>query len=341
MFEMIPSKNYRRFMKSQVIEFSDWDKATLIYNHRIALYDEKLRALLEIQKNTSDEFLKKQIEERLSRDKMYYEKFKENDGNAFYRLFTWYDGRYDEEGCYLDFKVAYEDGLKEGNSFRINKELLECKKKAGDTNGVFGGVGFSPEGYRNDTFWLYSENEEDAIERANNQCFENRYVDMPLMFRRKDIVHVIGTELYGIVDGPINDKDELLYRNCAKNGDYSDWQVTVNLIYDGQKFLSVFSHDHIAPADLEYAEFENGDLRKGMLEYMVKTLYESSWLGGGGRDVGRIQAILSALETVWRQYLDMRLGQLLINVCGKTDLFAIEDEIILERLQHNTFPIRD
>mgnify|MGYP000252480807 CR=1 FL=1 len=42
MFEMIPSKNYRRFMKSQVIEFSDWDKATLIYNHRIALYDEKL-----------------------------------------------------------------------------------------------------------------------------------------------------------------------------------------------------------------------------------------------------------------------------------------------------------
>ena len=58
---------------------------------------------------------------------------------------------------------------------------------------------------------------------------------------------LLAQKLYGIVDGPINDKDELLYRNCAKNGDYSDWQVTVNLIYDGQKFLSVFSHDHIAP----------------------------------------------------------------------------------------------
>lgn len=57
---------------------------------------------------------------------------------------------------------------------------------------------------------------------------------MPLMFRRKDIVHLIGTELYGIVDGTINDEDELQYRNCAKNGDYSDWQITVNLIYDGK-----------------------------------------------------------------------------------------------------------
>lgn len=341
MFDIIASKDYREFMAQKGIELSDWDKAALIYNHRVATYDEKLWALLEIQKATSDDCLKKQIKERLSRDKKYYEKFKENTGNAFYRLSTWYDDRYDEEGAYLDFKFAYEDGLKEGASFRINKELLECKKKDGDTAGVFGGVGFSPEGYRNDIFWLYSENEEDAIERANNQRFEYRYVDMPLMFRRKDIVHVIGTELYGIADGPINNEDELQYRNCAKNGDYSDWQVTVNLIYDGQKFLSVFSHDHIAPADLEYAEFEDGDLRKGMLEYMVKTLYERSWFGGGGRDVGRIQAVLSALEIVWRQYPDMRLEQLLINVCGKTDLFVVEDERILERLQYNMFPIRD
>lgn len=310
MFEIFPSKNYRRFIQSQVIEFSDWDKATLIYNQRIALYDEKNRALLEIQKNTSDGILKKQIEERVSRDKMYYKKFKENDGNAFYRLSTWYGGRYDEEGCYLDFKAAYKDGLKEGNSFRINKELFAHKKKARDTSGVFGCVGFSPEGYRNDIFCLYSENAEDEIESTNNQRFEYRYVDLPLMFRRKEIVHVIGTELYGIVDGPIDDKDEFQYRNSAKNGDYSDWQVTVNLVYDGEKFLPVFSHDHIAPADLEYVELENDDIRKGILEYMVKALYENSEFGGGGRDVERIQANLSALETVWRQYPDMCLGQL-------------------------------
>ena len=38
---------------------------------------------------------------------------------------------------FFGFKAAYEDGLKEGASFRINKELLECKKKVGDKAGVF------------------------------------------------------------------------------------------------------------------------------------------------------------------------------------------------------------
>lgn len=230
------------------------------------------------------------------------------------------DRGFDVDGHYLKFDATYEDGLKEGTPFNIKKELFECKKNVEDRQGVFGCVGFCSAGYRNNTFSLYLEAEKDSIEWGDSRRFEYRYVDMPLMFRRKDIVHVIGTEFYGIVDSPLNDEDEIKHRNCAKSGDYSDWQV---------------------PANLEYAEFEDGDLRKGMLDYMVKTLYECSWLGGGGRDVGRIQAVLSALETVWRQYPDMRLGQLLINVCGETDLFVIEDEKILERLQYNTFPIRD
>ena len=341
MFDIVASKDYREFMAQNGIELSDWDKATLIYNHRTATYDEKLWTLLEIQKGSSDECLKKQIEERLSRDKKYYEKFKENDGNAFYSLSTLYEERYDVDGYYLSFDAAYEDGLKGGTPFNIKKELFECKKKAEDKHGVFGRVGFCSAGYRNNIFDLYLEAEENAIEWADSRRFEYRYVDIPFMFREKDIVHIIGTEFYGIVDAPLNDEDEVKHRNCAKSGDYSDWQVPVNLIYDGQRFLSVFSHDHIAPADLEFAELEDGDLRKGMLEYMVKTLYDSSWFDGDGRDVGRIQTVLSSLETVWRQYPDMRLGQLLINVCGTADLFAIEDEKLLERLQYNTFPIGD
>lgn len=341
MFEIIPSKEYRSYVENMGIVLSDWDKATLIYNHRIATHDEKMAALREIKRSTSDELLKEQIEERVSRDKLYFEKFKENDGNAFYSLSTLYKGKYDVDDYYLDFNSAFEDGLKEGTAFKIKKELFECKKKTGDKDGIFGGVGFNAEGVKNEIFWLYSETEDEVIECANNERFEYRYLDIPLMFRKKDIVHVIGTELYGIVASPMNDDDELKYRNCAISGDYSDWQVTVNLIYDGQKFLSVFSHDHIAPADLELAKFEEGDVRKGMMEYMVKTLYANSLFGGGGRDVGRIATVLSAIETVWKQYPDMRLGQLLINVYGKSDLFSVEDEKLLERLQYNTFPIEN
>lgn len=72
--------------------------------------------------------------------------------------------------------------------------------------------------------------------------------------------------------------------------------------------------------------FEEGE---GVLEYMRKTLYENSLFFGTGRDAGRIQGVLSELEKVWKQYPDMRLGQLLVNVCGDKDLFAIEDENLL------------
>ena len=270
---------------------------------------------------------------------MYFEKFKQNEGNAFYSLSTLYEGKYNVDDYYLDFNSAFEDGMKEGTPFKIKKELFECKKKTGGKDGIFGGVGFDAEGVKNEIFWLYSETEDEVIERVDNRRFEYRYLDIPLMFREKDIVHVIGTELYGIVGAPINDEDELKYRNYAKSGDYSDWQVTVNMIYDGQKFLSVFSHDHISPVYLEFAEFEESDVRKGMMEYMVKTLYTGSLFGGSGRDDGRIATVLSAIESVWKQYPDMRLGQLLINVCGKSDLFSFEDEQLLERLQYNTFPI--
>ena len=151
----------------------------------------------------------------------------------------------------------------------------------------------------------------------------------------------ISSERYGIVDAPVDDENERKYSKIAEFGDYSDWQVSVNLMYDGQKFLSVFSHEHIAPADLELAKFDDGDVRKEMMEYMVKTLYANAWFDGEGRDVGRITTVLSAVETVWKQYPDMRLGQLLINVCGKSDLFSVEDEKMLERLQYNMFPIED
>ena len=129
------------------------------------------------------------------------------------------------------------------------------------------------------------------------------------------------------------------YITVAEKGDYSDFQVPVNLMYEGQKFLSVFSHEHCAPTDIEYARLDEQDNRKGFLEYMKKTLYEKSFVTGPGRDKERFDEILSKLEKVWNQYPDLRLGQLLVIVCGKSDLFMIEDEELLERLQYNQFPI--
>ena len=247
MSDFIMSEDYKKFLEKQGIELSDWEKATLLYNNRQLLYDDVIWGLLDIARHTSDEVLKKQIEESLSRNKGLFEGFKKRE--------------------------------------------------------------------------------------------KDKYVKLPLMFRRGDIVHIIGTELYGIVDAPENNEEEEQYITVAEKGDYSDFQISVNLMYDDQKFLSVFSHVHYAPTDIEYARLDEQDSRKGFLEYMKKTLYEKSFITGTGREKGRISEVLLKLEKVWNQYPDMRLGQLLVNVCGKSDLFMVEDEELLERLQYNQFPI--
>ena len=54
-----------------------------------------------------------------------------------------------------------------------------------------------------------------------------------------------------------------------------------------------------------------------------------------------MKEVLSKIETVWKQYPDLRLGQLLLNVCGSNDLFMMEDEKLQERLEKNIFPIED
>lgn len=50
-----------------------------------------------------------------------------------------------------------------------------------------------------------------------------------------------------------------------------------------------------------------------------------------------MQIVLSAIESFWKQYPDKRLGQLLLNVCKNTNLFAIEGEKLLELLLYNIF----
>ena len=337
MFEIIASRDYREFINRKGIELTDWNKAALIYNHRTATYDEKVWALLDLQNKTEDTLLKEQIRERLDRDKLFYEKFKECSENACYILKTIEGNKYIDEEYHTSFEEAHNGGLSLGSEFAITKD-------SGKATGVFGTVEYDKQGHKQRIIVLYCVGEGDYFDENSNYRFENKYIDAPLMFRRKDIVHIIGTELYGIVDRPIDGEDERSTReSLSKNSsvDYSDFQIPVNLIYDGAKFLSVFSHEHIAPTDLEFAELPEEDPRKGMLEYMMKTLYESSWFGGSGRDQGRINAILTELEIVWRQYPDLRLGQLLINVCGSKPLFAIEDEMLLDRLQYNKFPVEE
>ena len=51
------------------------------------------------------------------------------------------------------------------------------------------------------------------------------------------------------------------------------------------------------------------------------------------RDVTRIEPMLEELKSVWEQYPDLRLGQLICDIGPEEKLFYIEDDLMLERIK--------
>ena len=331
----IASKEYRKFIQDNNICLSDWDFATLIYNNTELCKGEKNKALIELKDKTTDAKLVNQINERLARDENYFNEFCGTKDNAYYELKTWYKNDYKIDGIYLTYQAAFTEGINEGVKFSISKRCYECQEQCGNGKGVFGTIDFNPNGSIGTYFGLYGVGRDDCISESDKDRFEGRGLNLPLFFRTGDIVKIMGTNMYGIVDAPDNDEEAVRMQKFAELGDYSDFQVPVNTVFDGDKYLTIFDHRHIAPSLLEYATFEEGDTRKRFLEYLVKKIYQSPWFGVHGRDKARIPEVLSRVETIWRQYPDLCLGQLLLKACGPKDLFSMEDEELVRCLDDN------
>ena len=57
MFDLVVSKDYKKMMQENQIELTDWEKATLIYNHPSARYIEKMWELLALKKQTEYDYV--------------------------------------------------------------------------------------------------------------------------------------------------------------------------------------------------------------------------------------------------------------------------------------------
>lgn len=337
MADIIASKDYRDFIKQQQIEITDRQKATLIYNSKFLTYGQKESLLSELFILSKDKILKHEIGNEIFKYQNWLPRFEFDGKDKYYTLLFPGESGYSEEGIFTKFKEVYQyamENKEEGETFRISKKYYDSVTQE-DEKGVTGCLEFNSKGLITKMLWL------DCAEEYEKNKFTTEYVDLPMLFRRGDIVRVLGTDYIGIVDSIKDDADEEQYRKIARSGDYTDFQVTVNLMFKGNEYLSIFNHDHIPPTELEYANLPDDDRRKGFLEYMVKTLYHNSLFFGSGRSPKRMDLVLDTIKTVWQQYPDLRLGQLLLNVCGPKDLFSIEDEMLLELLEKNKFSRKD
>ena len=87
--------------------------------------------------------------------------------------------------------------------------------------------------------------------------FENAYMEIPNPFEKGDVVHVVGTDRYGIV--LISQTEWEAYKlrmNQVTGKDFIDASITVDfLCQNGQ-----FSHDHVNPIFLEKIEPDKATL---------------------------------------------------------------------------------
>ena len=199
-------------------------------------------------------------------------------------------------GIFLDFKKAYEAGVKENVPLYIEKsKFRDIAKSYSDE--YIGTAYYTSEGELircNGDSWPVKKQD-------IRKSLEYRYVDLPYMFRYGDVVRIVDTDTIGIISAFRTDEEELEYRKKAVNWDYSDFQVYVDVIFEGDKLCTDFHHEHVAPIELEYFTFDENDKRKGYMDYLVQHKKMTSLWGGGRRKTERIPYILDQIEETWEK----------------------------------------
>lgn len=97
---LIPSRYIREKLSENSFQLSDFNKATMIWNANIA-YSEKLSELRSLCDSTSDDLLKKQLEQRLDYESRKLERIKDNFSGKFIYVF--------EEDEFIMFKGYFTD----------------------------------------------------------------------------------------------------------------------------------------------------------------------------------------------------------------------------------------
>lgn len=274
MEQFIPSKDMRKYLDKINFRFSDSEKATIIYNSNTCLL--KIHEeLIQIAKTTEDAVLRKQIEERVACDLNSIKMLKMNQGGFFYTLdvFDAWDNEYENEGYYTTFEAAKRTAEKFAKKYIITKSKLydkEMEPENGDINPEVGAIAFDATGEL-DYFWSEAVAQKEwaanRIERKSR--FEEHYISFPHPFQRGDIVKNVLTDEVGIIadipaleEDDINDDNNGLLDRLLSYRDYTDASIRIEfLMEDGQ-----FRHEHVLPIYLEYADLDEQDSRKQLME---------------------------------------------------------------------------
>ena len=279
------SKDVRAYMELNHLEFTDFEKAALIYHSGLPVL-KRLRLLEQLAEKTEDASLREQILARLAYERQDLEAFRDNTEGYVFAV----EARDDKEpyicGYFATADMAYAHGMKQRCKFEIQKFFIvgfngrEAKKMKDYFNPNlmrepdierciiehdYCGFPEASARYGKDGtleyFWS-SEVERTDEERISMSYdlarFENAFIPVPNPFERGDIVRLTTCrEGHGIVATSQREWKKLLERvKTWKSVDFSDASITVDFLQDNGHI----SHNHISPAFLEKFEPQKGDI---------------------------------------------------------------------------------
>lgn len=291
--ELIPSKDVRAYMKEKGRVLTDFEKATLIYNHSGMNFTEKAARLKELVEQTEDSNLREEIQDRLFYDDLCISRFYENDGGYIYELQV-YDPKDDtsyEQGYFASGNVAVVYGRKFKENFSINKirlltedvELDDCRVDTVaslyfDNKGQVRGY------YNSEVEWTAKKVELDWGR------FENAYIKIPHPFRNGSFVRAKNNSRLGDEVCIVECNNDELMKPKHEYCDYDGTSLRVAYIYGAARF----GHEHVSVVDLEFATPDEDDPKYRLL-YCAQNLT----LGQGG--LNEFQFICDEYKSRWRE----------------------------------------
>lgn len=274
--EIVPSRWMREYLKDKK-EFSDWEKATLIWNAPNVTWKSRMASLLVLANNTDDILLSEQIRDRIQYEEKAYCFFLAGDKEYVYVV---KDEDNDICGFFSDAQVAKHYGIKNAEEwhakyFRIEKHLIISKNNLNKAPKVlcsnkgllkptdtleeeYIGVDASCVSYdsagnilRIDSNEM-SDMENKKVDELNRDRFEFQFFQIPFGMEAGTVVKILSEFHYG--EYAVLEKAEEEWEQYMKNAmndsggyDFSDIQTVVYLLNNDGTWI----HEHVNPLFLE------------------------------------------------------------------------------------------
>lgn len=257
--ELIPSKAVREYMEQQGRILTDFEKATLIYNHSGMDYAEKRERLKELLESTDNEELKEQIQERLEYDERCCKRFYENSEEEIYKLvvFLSEDKDYLNAGYFASGEWAVRCGIDFHEEFfyvekiKMLMEDLDLEEvqlfPPSIATRYFKGDGRLEDYNSSEEPWTYGD-------ELDKNRFENAYIEIPFPFQDGDFATIKNHRFLKDKICVVERSRDIREYKHSKWGDYSDATMNAAYIYGNAEFGGASAN----LVDVDYAEV-NGD----------------------------------------------------------------------------------